>query len=80
MPDEGKLDHIEKLLHDQKSLEHRRQTLIADLLKQKENAMKEFDDKLAKLGYVAPENSKPKRSHHRKQQPDTTKAKDKTKE
>lgn len=42
MPDEGKQDHIEKLLTDQKPLEHRRQTLIADLPKQKEAAIQEL--------------------------------------
>jgi hypothetical protein len=67
MPEEGKPDHIEKLLTEQKALEHRRQTLIADLLKQREIALQEFDAKLAKLGYVAPKNSgKGQRSHHKK--------------
>ena len=65
MPEEGKPDHIDKLLADQKNLEQRRQTLIADLLKQREIALKEFDAKLAKLGYQA-DGAKSRRSHHKK--------------
>jgi hypothetical protein len=64
MPDEGRMDHIEKLLSDQKALEHRKETLIADLLKQREIAIKQFDEKLAKLGYQA-NSGKSRRSHHK---------------
>lgn len=64
MPDESRSAEVEKLLADEKAIEDRKQTLIADLLKQKEAAIKAFDEKLAKLGYQA--NSKSKRSHHKK--------------
>ena len=56
---------IDKVLDDQKSIESRKKTLIEELLKEKAAAIKEFDDKLAKLGYVD-DGTKPKRSHHRK--------------
>jgi len=65
MPDDNRADNIEKLLSDEKVIEERRQALIADLLRQKDAAIKEFDGKLAKLGYRA-DRAKPKRSHHRK--------------
>src|SRR5438445_13093332 len=52
---------------EQKSLEDRKQALIANLLKQKETAIREFDDKLATLGYEANSSGKSRRSHHRKQ-------------
>ena len=38
--------------------------LVADRLKQREAAIKDFDEKLAKLGYHR--DGKSKRSHHRK--------------
>ena len=69
-------DDLDKILSDQKSLEGRKQKLIDDLLKAKEAAIKDFDEKLAKLGYGA----KPKRSHHKNKPspPDgAAKAKDK---
>lgn len=66
MPDEAKTDDVEKLLAEEKAFEDRKQTLIADLLKQREAAIKEFDEKLAKLGYHGNSTGKPKRSHHRK--------------
>jgi hypothetical protein len=59
-------DDVEKFLHDQKSFEDRRQALVEDLLRQKAAAMKEFDDKLAKLGYDGDGATKSRRSHHRK--------------
>ena len=65
MADEKKADDIEKILHDEKSLEDRKQALIADLLKQREAAMAAFDEKLAKLGYHA-NSGKSRRSHHKK--------------
>jgi hypothetical protein len=42
-----------------------KEALIADLLKQREAALKDFDEKLAKLGYHA-NSGKARRSHHRK--------------
>jgi hypothetical protein len=65
MPEE-KTDSVEKLLSEEKAIEDRKQALIAELLKQKEGAMKEFDEKLAKLGYQANSSGKHKRSHHSK--------------
>ena len=73
MPDEGRKDEVDKFLTDQKSMEDRKQALIADLLKQREAAMKEFDEKLAKLGYK-PNSGKAKRSHHKKADAPTTDA------
>ena len=67
MPEESRSSDVEKLLADEKAIEDRKQALIADLLKQKEAAIKGFDDKLAKLGYAG--NSKHKRSHHKKPGP-----------
>lgn len=64
MPEESRSADVEKLLADEKAIEGRKQALIADLLKQKEAAIKDFDDKLAKLGYET--NSKHRRSHHKK--------------
>jgi hypothetical protein len=64
--EEWKTDDVEKVLSEQKLLEDRKQALIADLLKQKEAAMKEFDDRLAKLGYHATGSAGTKRNHHRK--------------
>ncbi len=77
MPDEARSADVEKLLADEKAIEDRKQSLIADLLKQKEAtakdfdqkkqaAMKDFDDKLAKLGHRANSSGRPKRSHHKK--------------
>lgn len=58
-------DDIEKFLADQKSIDARKQALIDDVLRQRAEAMKAFDDKLEKLGYAG----KPKKSHHK--QPET---------
>jgi len=65
MAEDKKADDVEKILHDEKSLEDRKQAVIADLLKQREAAIAAFDEKLAKLGYHA-NSGKPRRSHHRK--------------
>ena len=65
MPEE-KTDAVEKLLSEEKAIEDRKQALVADLLKQKEVAMKEFDEKLAKLGYQANSSARAKRNHHKK--------------
>ncbi len=65
MPDDSRTDDIEKFLSDQKSMEDRKQGLIDELLRQKDAAIKAFDEKLAKLGYQANSSGKPKRSHHK---------------
>ncbi len=57
MPD----DAVEKFLSEKQQLESRRQELIKDLLRQKEAAVKDFDDKLARLGY----DGAARRSHHK---------------
>ncbi len=59
MPD----DPVDKFLTEQKTLEAQRHELIKDLLRQKEAAIKSFDEKLEKLGYD-PDHAK--RSHHGK--------------
>jgi hypothetical protein len=56
-------DDIEKFLTEQKTLEAHRHDLIKELLRQKEAAIKAFDDKLAKLGYDGEYATK--RSHHK---------------
>ena len=56
-------DDIEKFIAEQKALEAHRQGLIKELLRQKEAAIKAFDDKLEKLGYDGEHASK--RSHHK---------------
>ena len=56
-------DDIEKFLTELKQLEGKRHDLIKELLRQKEAAIKVFDDKLAKLGYDGEHTSK--RSHHK---------------
>lgn len=71
MPEDSHTDDVEKFLSEQKMLENRKQALIAELLKQKEAAIRSFDDQLAKLGYV-PNAERPKRSHHRKSSQGTT--------
>ena len=55
-------DDVEKFLADQKTFESKRHELIKEVLRQKEAAIKGFDEKLAKLGYD-PDHAK--RSHHR---------------
>jgi hypothetical protein len=64
MPEEKKADEVERILHDEKALEDRKQAAIADLLKQREAAIASFDEKLAKLGHHV--TSDKRRSHHRK--------------
>jgi hypothetical protein len=63
-------DDVDKLLAEQKAFEDRKQKLIDDLLKERAAAVKEFDDKLAKLGYKSGTGGdgagKSRRSHHRK--------------
>jgi len=66
MPEEKQSDDVEKYLADQKVFEDRKQGLIDDLLRQREAAMKAFDEKLAKLGWQGPDGTgKKKKSHHR---------------
>ena len=67
MAEEKPTDDVEKVLSDLKTIEDRKQALIADLLRQKADAVKVFDDRLAKLGYQAKDGArKPKKSHHKK--------------
>jgi hypothetical protein len=54
-------DPVEKFLSEQKTMEAQRHELIKEVLRQKEAAIKAFDDKLAKLGY---DEEHAKRSHH----------------
>jgi hypothetical protein len=56
-------EDVEKFLAEQKTLEAKRHELIKEILRQKEAAIKAFDDKLAKLGYDGEHASK--RSHHK---------------
>jgi hypothetical protein len=56
-------DPVEKYLSEQKTLEAHRHELIKEVLRQKEAAIKAFDEKLAKLGYDGERASK--RSHHK---------------
>lgn len=65
MPEESRSDAVEKFLTEQKSMEERKQALIDELLKQREAAIKVFDEKLEKLGYHA-NSGKGRRSHHKK--------------
>ncbi len=58
-------DDVDKFLSDQKAFEGRKQALIDDLLRQRADAMKAFDDKLAKLGLQGDGAGKAKKSHHR---------------
>jgi len=55
-------DDVDKFLTEQKAVESKRHELIKDVLRQKEAAIKAFDEKLAKLGYD-PDHAK--RSHHK---------------
>ncbi len=54
MPEEKPADAIEKFLLEQKAVEDRKQALIEDLLRQRAEAIKAFDEKLAKLGHKSP--------------------------
>jgi len=56
-------DAVEKFLEEKKSFDDRRQALVDDLLRQKAEAIKAFDERLAKLGHV---DGKPRKSHHKK--------------
>ena len=54
---------VDKFLTEQKTLEAHRHELIKEVLRQKEVAIKAFDEKLAKLGYDGEHAAK--RSHHK---------------
>lgn len=70
MPDEKPTDAVEKFLLEQKAVEDRKQALIDDLLRQRAEAIKAFDDKLALLGHNV-STGKRKRSHHKGSAPET---------
>jgi hypothetical protein len=70
MPEEKPTDAVEKFLLEQKAVEDRKQALIDDLLRQRAEAIKAFDDKLAKLGHTS--SGKHKRSHHKPSAMDAT--------
>jgi hypothetical protein len=57
-------DDVEKFLNEQKAVEGKRHELIKELLRQKEAAMKAFDEKLAKLGHHETTRAA-KRNHHK---------------
>jgi hypothetical protein len=57
-------DTVEQLIAEQQAIEARRQELIEELLRQKEAALKDFDEKLAQLRQG--KNAAPKRSHRPK--------------
>jgi hypothetical protein len=59
-------DDVEKLLAEEKAIADRRKALIDELLKAKAASVKEFDDKLSKLGYTGDGAGKRGRSHHKK--------------
>ena len=63
-PVEPALDDVEKFLAEQKQLEAHRHDLIKEVLRQKEAAIKAFDEKLAKLGYKNADHPS-RRSHHK---------------
>jgi hypothetical protein len=60
-------DDVEKFLTEKKAFESKRQELIKEVLRQKEAAIKAFDEKLAKLGYDGA--NAPRRSHHKTDEP-----------
>ena len=64
MPEEPRSDAIEKFLLEQKAVEDRKQALIDELLQQRADAIKAFDEKLAKLGYKS-SGSRQRKSHHK---------------
>ena len=73
MPEEKSADAVEKFLQEEKAVEDRKQALIDDLLRQRAEAIKVFDDKLAKLGHKA-RDGKPRRSHHKQAEPEAAAA------
>jgi hypothetical protein len=69
MPEEKPSDPIEKFLLEEKAVEDRKQALIEDVLRQRAEAIKAFDEKLAKLGHNAAA-ARRKRSHHKQASPE----------
>lgn len=69
MPEDKSADAVEKFLQEQKAVEDRKQALIDDLLRQRAEAIKAFDDKLALLGHNSSTNKR-RRSHHKASAPD----------
>ena len=59
-------DPVDKFLSDEKSLETQRQDLIKEVLRQKDAAIKAFDEKLARLGH---HDGHQRRSHHKTDAP-----------
>jgi hypothetical protein len=57
-------DDVDKFLSESEQLESRRQELIKQVLREKEAAIKAFDEKLAKLGHR--EGAAQRRSHHKR--------------
>jgi hypothetical protein len=60
-------DPVDKFLAEKQQLESRRQELIKEVLRQKDAAIKAFDEKLARLGHH--DTAPPKRTHHKKSEP-----------
>jgi hypothetical protein len=58
-------DPVDTFISEQKALDAKRQELIREVLRQKEAAIKAFDDRLAKLGHTETEDHPRKRSHHK---------------
>ena len=75
MADETRPDDIEKFLADQRSFDDRKKSLIEDLLRQRADAIKAFDEKLAKLGYRGDGAGKARKSHHKPVAPADAKGK-----
>ena len=69
MREEKPADAIEKFLLEEKAIEDRKQALIDDLLRQRAEAIKAFDDQLAKLGHKSSA-GKLKKSHHKQPAPE----------
>jgi hypothetical protein len=65
MPDERSSTDVEKLIADETVLDDRKQALVAAILKQKEPAIRGFDEKLEKHGYEVNAGRR-KRSHHKR--------------
>lgn len=63
MPDEKRADPVNDFLSEMRSLDDRRAELIKDLLRQKEAAIRSYDDKLALLGHQ--NTDRLKRNHHK---------------
>jgi hypothetical protein len=60
--------NVEKFLAEEKALDNRKRALIDNVLRQKAEAVKGFDEQLAKLRYQD-DGAKPRRSHQKKGAP-----------